>query len=50
MYSQSYEGYFENGSLYVNGKTLNTPKRRRAFLTILDDDKERRIACIQKMN
>ena len=37
MQAQLFEGYFENGLFYVEGKTMRIPERQRVFITILDD-------------
>ena len=34
---QAYEGYYENGQFYSMNKTVRTPGRRRAILTVLDE-------------
>jgi len=35
---QAYEGYFDNGQFYTEGQIIRIPERRRAIVTILDDE------------
>ena len=37
MQAQAYEGYFNNGQFYVNGKTVRIPEKQRIFLAIFND-------------
>ena len=37
MNLQAYEGYFENGNFYPVGQVVNSPVRRLAFVTVLDE-------------
>ena len=37
MQAQAYEGYFENGSFFAAGRTINIPERKRVFLAVFDD-------------
>ena len=36
MQTQAYEGYFDGGQFYVNGKAIRIPERRRIVLAIMD--------------
>lgn len=36
MQSQTYEGYFEKGLFYSEGKVITIPERRDVFLTIFE--------------
>ena len=35
---QAYEGYFENGQFYPAGQTMRVTGRRRAVISIFDDE------------
>ena len=37
MQAQAYEGYFERGKFFTDGKPLHIPERKRVFITILGD-------------
>jgi len=38
MQAQVYEGYYENGKFHPVGCTMETNKRRRAYITVFEDD------------
>jgi tRNA(Ser,Leu) C12 N-acetylase TAN1 len=44
MNLQAYEGYFENGTFYPVGQVVNSPVRRRAFVTVLDEPTKKEIS------
>jgi hypothetical protein len=37
MQALAYEGYFNNGHFYTDGKVMQLPEKRRVFLAILDE-------------
>ena len=44
MQAQAYEGYFENGSFYTAGRTMNLPERKRVFIMVLNEPEQYDIA------
>ena len=45
---QAFEGYFENGQLYVIGQTAHIKGRRRAIINILNDESIEPLTCSQR--
>jgi hypothetical protein len=61
MQAQAYEGYFENGSFFTEGRrTIKLPENKRVIITVLDepivniqeksDEQGRRLAWLKRLD